>query len=458
MSRDDTIRFKDKRTFGAVVRKALAKAEGGAQDARAWDTNSPGLFLRVKPPSARHPQGSKTFFLQFTSPEDHKKRRARIGRYGRDLTLEQARKEASGMRDAIRGGVDPVLSAALLKAQAVANIRTVKALCDDYMADARAGRVMYRGRPKKESTLATDQGRVERHIIPLLGKRLVSSITPDDVAAFFHDVRMGKTAATIKTNARGGVARVRGGAGTARRTVGLFGGIMSYAVRQKLLDRNPVTGFERGNDRRRSRILSPKEYRTLGKTLDALDAEGANRAATLAARVLAATGCRKGEVYGLPKAAVDQHAQCFRFEDTKTGQQVRPFGSVALHLIAKALVLQDKDDEDAEPSPYVFPASRGDGHLSDVRLFSEACERAKLEGVTLHVLRHSFASVALELEYSEMTVAALLGHRLASVTSRYSHHVDKALVTAADRVAALIWRRMTGEATGGADVVRLKAG
>ena len=69
---------------------------------------------------------------------------------------------------------------------------------------------------------------------------------------------MGKTAATIKTKARG-VARVRGGAGTARRTLGLLGGIMSYAMREKILDSNPVTGFERGDDRRRSRILNPKE-------------------------------------------------------------------------------------------------------------------------------------------------------------------------------------------------------
>ena len=457
MSRDDTIRFKDKRTFGAAVRKALVKAAREGKDVRAWDTASPGLFLRVKPPSARHPQGAKTFFLQFTSPEDHRKKRALIGRYGLDLTLEQARKEASGTRDTIRGGVDPILSADRLKTQAVANIRTVKALCDDYMVDAHAGRVMYRGRPKKESTLATDQGRIDRHIVPLLGDRLVSSITPDDVAAFFHDVRTGKTAVTIKTKARG-VARVRGGAGTARRTLGLLGGIMSYAVRQRILATSPVTGFERGDDGRRGRILSPKEYQALGDALDALDAGGANPGATLAVRVLAVTGCRKGEVYGLPKLAVDQHAQCFRFEDTKTGQQVRPVGRAPFRLIDKALALQEKNAGDTEPSPYVFPASRGDGQLSDVRVFHEACRWARLEGVTLQVLRHSFASVALELEYSEMTVAALLGHRSASVTSRYAHHVDRALVAAADRVSALIWLRMTGEATSGADVVRLKTG
>ena len=57
---------------------------------------------------------------------------------------------------------------------------------------------------------------------------------------------------------------------------------------------------------------------------------------------------------------------------------------------------------------------------------------AGLEEVTMHVLRHSYATVAHELGYSELTIAGLLGHRLGSVTSRYAHHVDHALADAAD--------------------------
>ena len=39
--------------------------------------------------------------------------------------------------------------------------------------------------------------------------------------------------------------------------------------------------------------------------------------------------------------------------------------------------------------------------------------------VTPHVLRHSFASLAGDLGYSEPTIAALIGHQGRSVTSRY---------------------------------------
>jgi site-specific recombinase XerD len=67
---------------------------------------------------------------------------------------------------------------------------------------------------------------------------------------------------------------------------------------------------------------------------------------------------------------------------------------------------------------------------------------AELKDVSLHTLRHSFASVALELGYSELTIGGLIGHTQHSVTSRYAHHVDSALVSAADRVAERIDKLM----------------
>ena len=55
--------------------------------------------------------------------------------------------------------------------------------------------------------------------------------------------------------------------------------------------------------------------------------------------------------------------------------------------------------------------------------------------VTPHVLRHSFASLAADLGYSEPTIAALIGHAGRSVTSRYVHAADAVLLAAADAVA-----------------------
>ena len=58
--------------------------------------------------------------------------------------------------------------------------------------------------------------------------------------------------------------------------------------------------------------------------------------------------------------------------------------------------------------------------------------------ITPHVLRHSFASVAADLGYSESTIATLIGHKGQSVTSRYIHSVDSVLLAAADVVAGKI--------------------
>jgi integrase len=69
--------------------------------------------------------------------------------------------------------------------------------------------------------------------------------------------------------------------------------------------------------------------------------------------------------------------------------------------------------------------------------------RPELAGVTAHTLRHSFASVADELGYTEATVAALLGQQSGSVTRRYIHHLDSALTAAAERVSAHIHANMS---------------
>jgi integrase len=71
--------------------------------------------------------------------------------------------------------------------------------------------------------------------------------------------------------------------------------------------------------------------------------------------------------------------------------------------------------------------------------------------VTPHVLRHSFASIANDLGYSEATIGMLIGHKGTGSTTRgYIHHGD-ALTAAADRIAGTILRKLAGE--GAATVV-----
>ena len=77
-------------------------------------------------------------------------------------------------------------------------------------------------------------------------------------------------------------------------------------------------------------------------------------------------------------------------------------------------------------------------------MLARVCKRAGLKGVTPHGLRHTFASVAAELGFSELTIAGLLGHSAGSVTAGYVH-LDSALLTAADRVSAVIADALDGK-------------
>ncbi|NQV85000.1 MAG: tyrosine-type recombinase/integrase [Rhodospirillales bacterium] len=409
---------KSKRTITIEVVKSLKPGE------IVWDTKVIGFGVRRQRSKAR------TYILK--SKVARRQRWFVIGRHGSPWTPEKARSHALQLLGGIAGGTD---IAALRDHDKSKLDPTLKEFCEDYLQDAKDGKVTYRGKPKKASTLSVDDGRINRHIIPLLGKKTVREITTDDVTSFMHAVRLGKTAVTVKTGPRG-VARVRGGDTAAARAVGLLGSIMTYAIKRKLREDNPVRGVVKPSDRHRTKTLNPAEYKRFGKALDKLLDDGANPYAIHAIRLLAVTGCRRNEVFSLRKNAVDTHHHCFRFEDTKGGEQVRPIGDAAIGVLADVPIQKGSD--------YVFPAAWGKGHIRDVKVLEKACSLAKLVGITAHALRHAFASVAGELNYSDAVIGVMLGHRSNTVTGRYTHIPDPAGRSAADLVSAAILRRMKG--------------
>jgi integrase len=125
-----------------------------------------------------------------------------------------------------------------------------------------------------------------------------------------------------------------------------------------------------------------------------------------------------------------------RFPDTKSGPQMRVAGDNAMTVLEKQALRSH--------SPFVFPADWGDGHfIGVVRVLDRVCASAGLKEVTPHTLRHSFASLAASLGFSELTISGLLGHAPRGVTQRYVH-LDTALVIAADQVSAEIARLLAG--------------
>jgi integrase len=293
--------------------------------------------------------------------------------------------------------------------------KTVAQLCDQYLADAEARPAVDapEGRKEKASTLLTDRGRIIGYVKPLLGALPVVAVTRHDIEEFMHAVA------------------AKGGTGTGKRTTGLVGGIFAYAIKHGMRADNPTHGVERVADGRRERRLSDPEYKALGAALQSAAERRVWPPFVGVAHFLLLTGWRSGEAVALRWSEVDFNRRTAVLPDTKTGKSVRPLSQAACGVLRS---MQHAGD-------LIFPPARGRGVMTEYwwRFKHHIATPAGLpDDISPHTLRHSFASLAADLGFSEPTIASLLGHKGRSITSRYIHFADSALLSAADMVAGKI--------------------
>jgi integrase len=383
-------------------------------DRTFWDDTLSGFGVRVRA------SGAKTWVIMYRT-QDGRLRKYRIGQVGA-LTPDEARKEARQKLAAVDRGADPAEEKGALR-KAI----TVAELCELFLADEKS-RI-------KPTTYKTDESRVACHVIPLLGTRRVISLLSHDIEQLQADIAAGKSRQPRRKEGRGDHAT--GGRGVAARTVSMVGTMLEFARRRGIVETNVARGVQKFSIPKRTRFLSHEEYAALGKAIEGAADFGESKVALAAIKALALTGCRRQEILGLRRDWLDSRTHCIRFGDTKTGPQLRPLGNAAIDLLSMQPCLED--------SPWVFPAIRGDGQfIGAPRVFARLCSAAGLREVTLHTLRHSFATTAVELGFSELVISGLLGHRGNSVTARYAHVPDRALLAAADAVSQAIESALAG--------------
>ncbi|MEC3909747.1 site-specific integrase [Sphingobium sp. CR2-8] len=377
-----------------------------------WDTEIKGFGIRVGP------TGTKTFVIQYMNKEA-RIRRIKLGRFG-VLTVDQARDLAKVKLGEVAKGEDPAEEARRARKE-----MTVTELCDWYLTEARAGRILGRkNRPIKESSLAMDESRIKTHIKPLLGKRIARHLTIADVEEMQDDVKNHKTQKS-RSGGRGGKAT--GGPGVAARCLGTIQAILGHAKHKGLLAEHPTKGAKKLAGNKKTRRLSVVEIETLGKAMVYAEQQGVSPTGIAVIKLLLLTGYRREEGQAMQRAWVNPMGGFVAFPDTKTGEQIRAIGPEAI----KVIVAQTQ----IVASTYVFPATTGDGPFTAVSAcLQRVCGYAGISGVTPHTLRHTFASIAAELGFSELTIRAMLGHASQNVTQDYIH-VDEALKLAVRRTS-----------------------
>jgi integrase len=381
------------------IRNLPAPASGNRV---TYDTELKGFGVRVTA------AGAKSFVLNYRA--DGRERRYTIGSLP-EWTAATAREKAKELKRRVDDGEDPMADR-----HAERGAPTVAVLADRYLAE--------HATRKRERSAKEDASLLRQLIVPKLGKHRVAAVRRSEIETFHRDV-------TKATPTR------------ANRALSLLTKMFNLAIGWEIRTDNPCRGIERNQEHKRERYLTPAELERLMAAL----AQHSNQTSANVIRLLLLTGARRGEVL---RARWDQF-------DLQTGVWVKPAATTKqnkLHRIplsapARQLLAEMREKTEG---PALFSGRRGNEQQTDLKRFwATVCRTAKVTGVRMHDLRHSYASYLASSGLSLPVIGALLGHSSPVTTQRYAHLLDDPLRAATERVGAIV----TGAANRGVQVVRM---
>ena len=380
------------RQFHKLSKRVVDRLAVDGKDTVVWDRDLPGFGVRV------YPSGRKVYVVQ--SRFGGKSRRVTVGRHG-DITPEEARKAAVKLIVCIKAG-EPLVETEPEAAP------TVGDLAERYLREHVAMHC-------KPNTVKHYGLMVRKHIVPALADLRVSEVERKHILQFQYGLRDMPT--------------------VANRTVDILVKMFNLAELWEMRPpgKNPCRSVRRYKvNPRKERFLTPEELARLGRTLENAPAERLDsQHAAAAIRLLVLTGCRRNEILRLAWSDLDFGAGEMRLADSKTGARIVPLPPAAAEVL--------KNLPRTAGNPWVFPGRKKGAHQVNINdAWERVRERAGLEGVRLHDLRHTYASRALAIGESLPMIGELLGHRQVNTTARYAHLARESIQASTARVAESI--------------------
>ena len=180
------------------------------------------------------------------------------------------------------------------------------------------------------------------------------------------------------------------------------------------------------------RFLSQEEVERLLEAPDTSNPEGVRDRAMI--EVLYASGLRVSELVGLTKSSVDLDTGVLFCMGKGSKQRRIPVGRSAVSWLqryeaARRALLSGRESQRLFVGYLGRPITRQDFY----KTLAAHAARVGLEGVTPHVLRHSFATHLLEHGADTRSVQAMLGHADLATTQIYTHVSGERLRTVYER-------------------------
>ncbi len=380
-----------------LTKVMISNALATDKDAFHWDESIPGFGLKVAAKS-----GLKTFIFQYRFRG--KSRRVSIGKVSDALTLHQAREKAKDYAADLRQGIDP-----LGVKQAERDALTVEGLIGLYLNSGPWIR-------KAGSTQRTDLVRVNKHILPSIGKIYADQLTPRHI----EGMRQSITASGVLPT----------------KALKLIRAIFGWGVSEGHISKNPAVNIVTDPDGNRSAILTPDQIRSVFDAINEL-VEGGTipESGGDAVRVVALTGSRRSEIALLRNRYVDLSGS--RLVIPASEHKGRRTGKPRTILLnAMALGIVTKWHEPQHPDALVFPP-RVKGHLPLTKIWTHIREKAGLpDDFVLHSLRHSLASLMALNGASAPEIAQVLGHANLNTSARYIHRAADQQQTLIEKATA----------------------